>query len=301
MKHENKSARLFRLLLCLLNGYSRTMEECTGFLDIKKSAFYKYIQELKEFGFDVKQKEGRYWIDASERTSPVLANLLHFSEEEAYVLAKSIDAIEGNTQAARRLKQKLTEFLNRDEAVEAYLKKEKPEIVQIINKAINGRKQILLKDYASGHSLSVKDRLVEPFEFNHDHNLLYAYDTARRENLQFKVCRIGNLCETPFSWKHERSHRSMPVDVFRNSGLCEKEVHFEMNLRAYNLLTEEYPLSLKYITRKTGNRFIFRAPVAIYEGPGRFVLGMVSDVEVKGDQGFKDWMHEKLKILQTLF
>ena len=301
MKHETKTARLFRLLLRLLNGYPKTMEECTDFLEIKKSAFYKYLQELKEFGFDVKQKEGRYWIEAPERTSPVLANLLHFSEEEAYVLAKAIDAIEGNTQIAQKLKLKLTTFLNRDEVMEAYLRKEKPEMVQIINSAIKGRKQIMLKDYSSGHSLSVKDRLVEPFEFNHDHNLFYAYDTARRENLQFKVCRIGDLCETPFSWKHEWSHRSLPVDVFRNSGLCEKEVHFELNLRAYNLLTEEYPLSMKYVSRKTGNRFVFRAPVAIYEGPGRFVLGMASDVEVKGDQGFRDWLNEKLKILHTIF
>ena len=68
-------------------------------------------------------------MEAEDKTTHVLANLLHFSEEEAYILAKSIDNIEGHTLPAKRLKQKLVAFLNQDKAVEAYLKKEKLEMV----------------------------------------------------------------------------------------------------------------------------------------------------------------------------
>ena len=74
------------------------------------------------------QKEGKYWVEAEDKPTKMLANLLHFSEEEAYILAKSIDGIEGHTIPAIRLKQKLVAFLNHDKAVEAYLKKEKPEM-----------------------------------------------------------------------------------------------------------------------------------------------------------------------------
>ncbi|MFW5830976.1 MAG: hypothetical protein ACOCVA_01910 [Prolixibacteraceae bacterium] len=58
----------------------------------------------------------------------MLANLLHFSEEEAYVLAKSIDAIKGQIQPALRLKQKLVAFLNQEKAVEEYLKKKNQKL-----------------------------------------------------------------------------------------------------------------------------------------------------------------------------
>lgn len=301
MKQDSKTTRLFRLLLCLMNGYHRTMEECTGFLDIKKSAFYSYINELKGFGFEVRQKEGKYWIEVTEKASPVLASLLHFSEEEAYVLARAIDAIEGNSEAALKLKQKLVAFLNRDEALDAYLKKEKGEVVQVLQRAISGKKQVLLKEYASGNSMTVADRRVEPFEFNDDFNLVYAWDTTRRENLQFKICRIGDVVEMPFEWKNGNRHRSRPVDVFRNSGTLDKNAVFEMNLRARNLLAEEYPLAEKYISEKGKNRFLFNAPVAKYEGPGRFVLGMAEDIVVKGDAGFTIYLKEKISRYIKLF
>ena len=296
-----KSTRLLRMLVYLMGNHPQTMENCTRFLGIKKSAFYKYINELKDVGFDVRNKAGGYSIEAPEKSSPLLASLLHFSEEEAFVLSKAIDTIEGNTQAALRLKHKLVAFLNRDEAVEAYLKKEKKEVVQILNKSICDKKQVLLEDYASGHSLTVTDRRVEPFEFNDDFNLIYAYDVSRKENLQFKICRIGNVHETPLGWKYAQKHRSLPVDVFRNSGSLDREVHLEINLRAYNLLTEEYPLAEKYIQKKNDGLYELKVPVAIYEGPGRFVLGMAEDVTVKGDEGFRAYLKEKINRYTKIF
>ena len=59
MPDNTKTSRLFRLLLCLLNSYPKTQEEINEFLQIKKSAFYKYRNELMSFGFEVRQKEGR--------------------------------------------------------------------------------------------------------------------------------------------------------------------------------------------------------------------------------------------------
>jgi elongation factor P hydroxylase len=91
-------------------------------------------------------------VEAEDKTTKVLANLLHFFEEETYIFAKSIDNIEGHMLPAKRLKQKRVAFLNQDKAVEAYLKKEKPELVSTLNKAIKGKKQVLLKNYASGNS-----------------------------------------------------------------------------------------------------------------------------------------------------
>jgi predicted DNA-binding transcriptional regulator YafY len=301
MPNDTKTSRLFRLLLSLLNSYPKTQEECTSFLQIQKSAFYNYINELKSFGFEVQHKEGRYWIEVTDKASPVLANLLHFSEEEACILARCLDAIDGHSRSALRLKQKLAAFLNQDKAVEAYLRKDKTKIVQILKAAKDNRKQVQLLNYASGNSQTIKNRLVEPFEFNDDYNLVYAFDTGSKENRQFKVCRIQDVQETLLDWKFGLKHRSMPVDAFRNSGLMDKQVAFEMNLRARNLLVEEYPLTEKSITSTARNRFLFEASVAKYEGPGRFVLGIADDIRLIGDNGFRVWLKEKIKNLPNIF
>ena len=301
MPRDNKSFRLLRLLLFMSGSYPKTREECIDFIGIRNSAFYNYCNELKYIGFNLKQKEGKYWVESENKPSHILANLLHFSEEEAYILARSIDAIEGHTLAAKRLKQKLVAFLNRDEAVEAYLKKQKSEIVSLLNKATKSKKQVLLINYASGNSQTVRNRRVEPFEFKDDFNLVWAFDTDVKKNRQFKICRMEDVIETPFDWKYERLHHSAPADVFHNTGELNKQAEFELNLRACNLLLEEYPLTEKYITQTTKNHFLFKSPVAKYEGPGRFVLGIAEDIRLFGDDGFREFVEEKANNVLTLF
>ena len=294
MPHDNKSFRLLRLLFFLLGSYPKTRKECTGFLGIRDSAFFNYCNEIKNIGFNLLQKDGKYWVEPGEKPTQMLANLLHFTEEESYILARSIDSIEGHTIPVSRLKQKLVAFLNHDKAVEAYLKKEKPEIVSVLNKAIKTKKQVLLVNYASGNSQTVRNRRVEPFGFKDDFNLFWAFDTDVMKNRQFKICLMEDVQETPFSWEFERLHHSSPVDVFRNTGELNKQVEFELNLRARNLLTEEYPLAEKYIEEMALNRFLFKAPVAKYEGPGRFVLGIAEDIRLVGDEGFLVFVKEKI-------
>lgn len=294
MPQDNKSFRLLRLLFFLSGSYPKTRKECTEFIDIRDSAFFNYCNEIKNIGFNLFQKEGKYWIEPGERPTQMLANLLHFTEEEAYILARTIDAIDGHSIPASRLKQKLVSFLNQDKAVEAYLKKEKSEIVSVLNKAITNKKQVLLVNYSSGNSLTVRNRRVEPFEFKDDFNLVWAFDTDVKKNRQFKICRMEDVIETPFNWDSERLHRSDPVDVFRNTGELNKIVEFELNLRARNLLTEEYPLAENYITMVAKSRFLFKASVAKYQGPGRFVLGVAEDIRLIGDGGFLEFIREKI-------
>lgn len=239
MSSETKTHRILRLILFLSNSYPKTKEECIEFLAIKNSAFYNYCNLLRDISFDLRQKNGKYWIDYKEKDPQVLAHLLHFSEEEAYILSNCIDLLDEKNGCSNNLKHKLVSFLNQDKALDAYILKDKPAIVQTLRKAMLNRKQVLLINYSSGNSLTVKNRLVEPFEFKDDFKLLWAFDTEIEKNRQFKVCRIEDVKETPFKWEFERKHRSLPVDVFRDPGELDKRVELQLNLRAKNLIIEE--------------------------------------------------------------
>ena len=298
MTIETKTHRTLRLILFLSNSYSKSKKECIDFLEIKSTAFYNYCNLLKDIGFDLRQKDGKYWIDYQEKEQQIIGNLFHFTEEETYLLSKSIDSLEENPSCAVKLKQKLVSFLNHDKAIEAYIQKEKSVITQALVKAQKTKKQILLINYSSGNSQTVKNRMVEPFEFKDDFNFVWAFDTELQRNRQFKICRIQNVLETPLPWEYEYSHRSLPVDIFRNTGELDKQVEFRLNLRARNLLAEEYPLAAKHLMPTTRNKFVFKAPVAKYEGPGRFVLGIAEDIQLVGDEGFREFIKQKIKKTQ---
>lgn len=294
MLQETKTHRIIRLILHLSNSYPKTKDECTEFLQIKDSAFYNYRNVLLETGFNLQQKEGKYWIDYSDRDYQVLRNVLHFSEEEMYVLSRTIDKMDEHPVCGKRLKQKLTTFLNQDKVLEHYIQKEKPAIVQALRRAQKSKKQILLVNYASGNSQTVRNRLVEPFEFKDDFNLVWAFDTALEQNRQFKICRIEDIQESQLPWRFEGFHLSKPVDIFRNTGDLNKQVELILTLKAKNLLIEEYPLAERFLMKMSSKRFILKAPVAKYEGPGRFALGLLEEVKPEGDEGFMNYLNVKL-------
>jgi len=293
MSDDTKAQRVLRLILFLSNGYPRTKEECNEFLDIRDTAFYSYCNLVKETGFDLRQKNGRYWIDCSVPDSRVLWNILHFSEEELFLLSRSIDVLECGSAISAGLRSKLVSFLNHDKAIENYIIKKKSDKILTLQKAINSRKQVLLLNYSSGNSGTVRNRLAEPFEFKDDFNLVWAFDVDLKQNRQFMVSRAEDVAETPFYWEFEHLHRSKPVDIFRNTGDLDKEIDIVLNVRARNLLIEEYPLSSRYIERKSENRFRLKVMVTKYEGPGRFVLGLSDDIEVVGGEGFKYYITKK--------
>ena len=300
MPSETKTHRFLRLISFLSSSYPKTKEECISFLGIKDSAFYNYRNVLLDTGFDVRQKEGKYWIEYPDQDYQILRNVLHFSEEETYLLSRCIDMLDEGVACSNRLKQKLTSFLNQDKAIEAYIHKEKSAIVQTLQKAQKEKKQILLVNYASGNSQTVKNRMVEPFEFKDDFNLVWAFDTALKQNRQFKICRIEDIQESPLPWEYERQHKSKPVDIFRNTGDLNKKIECTLSLKARNLLIEEYPLAERFLSPIGKNQFVLNAPVAKYEGPGRFVMGLVEDISVVGDSGFLDYLKLKTNKCQQI-
>jgi hypothetical protein len=121
-----------------------------------------------------------------------------------------------------------------------------------------------------------------------------------KQNRQFKICRIEDVRESLIPWENERSHHSKPVDVFRNTGELNKTVELGLNLKARNLLIEEYPLAERFLTPISPTRFVLKAPVAKYEGPARFVLGLAEYIEITGDHDFVVFFDAKLKKIAAL-
>lgn len=300
MPDDNKTKRVLKLILYLSAPYGRSKQACIQHLGIGESSFYEYLRLLREIGFHVELENASYMIRYHEDAPAVFQQAFHMSEEDGWLLARAIDSLDTTQERAFRLKRKLLSFVDKEEAIATYIQKEKSQLVLQLKQAMDQRKQVMLESYASGNSQSIRNRIVEPFEFRDDFGLLWAFDTSVGENRQFKVSRIAGISLLPYSWENTKSHRALPVDMFRNTGILNKRVQFSMNLRAKNLLIEEYPLAEKWI-RKIQNRYQFDALVSKYEGPGRFVTGLPEDIQVFGDPEFCKFLKMKFKLFRNLF
>jgi predicted DNA-binding transcriptional regulator YafY len=157
----------------------------------------------------------------------------------------------------------------------------------------------LLINYASGNSQTIKNRWIEPFEFKHEFNLIWAYDIQEQACRQFKISRIENTQPSHLDWKYEKEHKCLPIDVFRNTGVLNHFIKMELSLRAFNLLIEEYPLAEKHCLRMNNGQYNFSCKVAKLEGPARFVLGLNDDIKIIGSPQFLSFLKDKAKNIEN--
>ncbi len=299
MKADKPLERVFKLLFYLNTPFGRCKDECLAVLGVSESTFYDYRDKLRGLGFCIVSEGGVYRLDAEASENKWFTSLFHIGEEDAYLIAKAIDRLEVSTPRAQALKNKLLQVFDSSLMAEQLAKQNEDSVRCQLLQAIKERKQVLLCDYHSGKSQTVSDRLVEPFQLDDSFNLLWCYDIEKQANRQFKVSRIGRVEVAAIPREYQKKHQSQPTDIFRNTGVLDKGLSLKLNIRAYNLLIEEYPLAEREVQKQDDGTFLLLCKVAKYEGPARFVLGLWEDVELAGDEGFKDFLAEKMQHFST--
>ena len=175
-----------------------------------------------------------------------------------------------------------------------FLKQRIGKFVEEIAEAIRSKQQIILQNYHSANSNEIRDRLVEPIHFGDNYQSVVALDTGDQVCKQFKLDRIGALLIGPLGYQYESLHKKNQSDIFGMSGDSNTLITLQLTLRAYLLLREEFPLAIPYITQ-TEDGYVFSGPVSSFEGPSRFVLGLIDEIAVVAPDPLRDFIDDKIR------
>lgn len=291
----HKFERQLRLMMMLTQNRNYTLEELGERLDMSTRNVYRYVEAFKMAGFVVRKKGKYYSLDKSSPYFKDITSLVHFTEEEAYILKRAIESVDGNTMLKQDLKRKLYKVYDYDILSEIVVRNGIADNVHFLYEAIKQKKQVYFRQYKSSNSHVVKDRLVEPFAFTANNNEIWCYEPMSGRNKLFKVSRISKVEMTETPWQAEAEHREGYIDVFHNSSDRRLLVTLRLGMAAANLLVEEFPLAEKYMTKEEDGHWIFSVEVCRYEGVGRFVLGLYEDIEIIDSPEFKEFLSEKMK------
>lgn len=249
---------------------------------------YRYLQLLDDSGFQIeKDFHNRYFIITSE-DDPIQAQ---FSVDEMNMLRTLVRTDQNNPLNASVLK-KLSLNSVMDTMPRLFLKAHLGTLVEQLTRAMNTRHQVILKNYHSANSDKVSDRLVEPIHFGDNYMTIVALEVSDKTCKQFKLDRIGEIIETHQRYAHEQLHETKQSDIFGLAGEASHMITLELSARAYLLMKEEFPMSIPYLTR-TETTYTFHGPVAGYNGIGRFVLGLIDEIVVKGPEEFRQYLQKK--------
>ena len=297
---QPKIERMLRVIQLLSSNVNYTLDELSEKMGISKRSLFRYIDTFKNAGFVVQRiDEGVYKMTTYNKEYSDLSQLVYFSQEEAIVVSRLIENLDGTNSLKAGLKQKLAAVYDATSIGDYIDNKGKSEVIETLANAIKGKKQVALKGYASAHSGKDKDYVLEPYKFTKDFVDIIAYDTEAGANKVFKISRVGSvkMLET---WQFEDKHEEQPIDSFRMSGSPLEHVRLKLTLRAKNLLTEEFPVTGVEVTQLKRSWF-WEGDVNALEGVGRFVLSLPQDVTVEEGPKLRAWLAEKGGFIQKKY
>lgn len=284
--------RMLRLMKMMSGNTSYTIGELAKRLGITYRSVYRYIETFKDCGFVVdKVRKNVYKLGKMPKGLVELDKLIYFSEEEAYIVNSLINGLDTTNALKADLQRKLTAVFQCTSIADYFEDKNCAANIEMLGQAMREKKKVILKNYESGSSKQIADRLIEPYEFTTNYIDIWGYDIEKGENKIFKISRIDWVCVLDDDWTREGLHQKERTDCFRMSGNDNYHVKLELTVKAKSLMTEEYPLSGKYITKKNG-RWIFETDVCKLEGVGRFVVGLADQIKILEGPELKDYIIE---------
>ena len=291
---QPKIERLLRLMKLMTGNVNYTVNDLAERIGTTYRSVYRYIDTFKDAGFVVQNLGGGvYKLGKESRHFKDISQLVHFTDEEAHIVNQLIEALDDTNMLKQNLRRKLTSIYDCTSMAQSIVRGRNAQNVNALLEAMTQRRQVILRDYASSNTGVVRDRVVEPFGFTTHYVQVWCYEVDSGLNKIFKTSRIGSVDILDDTWQHAESHEEGYIDIFRMTGFEQYRVCIRLGMMAHNLLLEEYPLAERDIIQQ-GDSWMLDTKVCNYRGVGRFVLGLMDDVEVLENEEFKQYLRTKL-------
>ena len=293
---QPKIERLLRLMKMLTANVEYSVDDIAERLDMSRRTIYRYIDTFRDAGFVIKKRGNCIRLDKESPHFKDISQLVHFTEEEAVILRRAIESIDDTNLLKQNLKRKLYSVYDSGTLADTIVKGQNSSNVHALIEAMENRQQVVLHNYQSSHS--IRDRHVEPFAFTTNYVNIWCYDIDNKCCKIFKTARIGSVEISGNGWQYSELHKENYMDIFRmiaapNSNLI--EVKLKLGRLSYNLLMEEYPLAERCISQIDNDHWMLDTTVANMQGIGRFVVGLMDDIEIIDSPELEEFLSNYIK------
>lgn len=288
MFNQHKIYRVLQLISLLQNKPPKSVRFMANFLECTERTTYRYIDLLKQLGFEVeKDKHNKFFILSDEQIDE------HFTEEEAGYLIEMVKTAGKENKLQDAVLKKI--YLKSEVSYQAnsLYKAHLSKLVRKLNHAIANHNKVLLKQYHSVNSNRISDRLVEPFQFTENYNAVCAFEIASKHNKYFNLERIIDVEVLEEFQQYQELHLAEETDVF---GFTERngtkfEVELQLSLRAYILFKEANSSLEKYITKiKNSDHYLLKVNVNNPKPMISLIRGLRDELKIEGSKAFVNYL-----------
>lgn len=261
-----------------------------------RNAYY-VVKALSAYGFFVNHNRLGYNLDATSPFFKDINDSVGLNVDQAFYLYRMLIGKDVDNPMAAGIRLKLKRFYHFD-VLGGNKKNYGPYTnYMLLQSAMKDHKCVVLHNYASSNSLTVRDRQVEPFMFLGEDTDVRAYEVESGRNKTFKISRISIVEILDKEWENVNKHRNAFTDMFMYSGEVRHHVLLRLDVSSYNCMQEEYPHSIFSLRPDDDTHWLFEADVANYEGIARFIMGLFDHIEVLEDDCLKKYLSDKIKVM----
>lgn len=294
MRHDQLRKEL-EIITLLSQNRSYTIDEICEKTGVSRRTMYYYFDFFRSAGFEVEKHDQYFSLSRNSEFFNTLFEILQFTFDEAVIIRNLLESSTMRNDKMKAVLRKLENFYDFESSENDASVQRVTRSMQRVREAIKKRRLMKIIGYSSANSHSVKDRIVEPFLFMNNCNDVRCYEIESGKNKTFRLSRMQGVEVLEEPWSHVEEHRKMYTDLFNFSSEERMIVTLHLGQLSHSLMLEEYPLSAPCFAEMGNNKWLFRTEVCSYLGIGRFVLGLYDDIEVIGDEGFKEYLKGKIK------
>lgn len=260
-----------------------------------RNAYY-VMKALSAYGFFVNHNRLGYNLDATSPFFREINDSISLNVDQAFYLYRMLVGKELDNAMAASIRLKFRRFYHFDSLGGTEKNYGPYTNYLLLQSAMKDHKCVVLHNYASSNSLTVRDRLVEPFMFLGEDTDVRAFEIESGRNKTFKISRISIVEILDREWENAGKHKNAFTDMFMYSGEVRHHVVLRLDVSSCNFMQEEYPHSLRMIRPDDDTHWLFETDVATYDAMARFILGLYDHVEVLEDEGLKQFLSDKIKM-----
>ena len=293
----DKFDRQLRLLLMLTQHRNLTVDDVSRQLSMSRRSIYRYIDSYKQMGFIVVKEGPRYHIDPESPFFKQITSYIHFTEDEAMTINQVLNSVYDNSPQVRHLREKLSSLYDYKVLSKHGVDEHIAQNLAALFEAVKTERMVVLRDYASPNSAQTSDRIVEPYLFVSENSEVRCYEIKTGQNKTFKLSRIRKVEPLDLLWSHKNEHAEYFTDLFHFSGEERFPVTLILGQLSMSLLVEEYPGASALLKQQEDGRFLLKTEVCSYKGIGRFVMGLIDDIEIVDSPDFVEYLRGKVEDL----
>lgn len=300
---QSPKTRLLKVLLLLLerpNGY--TKKQLAEKYNVHEDTIKKDFDEIRNAGFTLDFDTNYRYAIRNDHAYEYLKELLYFSDREQLLLDKVITQIDPTDQ---RLHQKIKSIHDISRLGSNLLNKAFLTKINLLEKAKQHRKQVILVDYRSTNSSKLASRTVEAFHISPADDMIQSFDVQVNALRHYRISRISRIEITKANWSNAGKHYIEATDPFRIATNQLIPVHIRLGVGGYNELIERFPLTLTYLhpSPEKADEYDLQCKVnPHFYGLTNFLLGYHDHViEIVEPESLRDHIKNQLnKISNTL-